>query len=808
MTAPAYIHEESRHDVVVVGGGMAGIAAAVTAARLGASACLVQDRPVLGGNASTEIRVNLEGANGGVHNRFFVESGLAEDLLLENLWRNPTSSADHWSALLLDLVLGTDGLDLYLDTHAHAVDIDSRGLITAVRALTLASERAWTFRGDVFVDATGDATIAYLAEADFMYGEEAREAFGEPLAPPQPTDDKLGGTMQFMCKDVGRPVIFEPPAFARKVTADELRVNRAPNLWSQEPVLGGFWWIEYGGHLDTVHDNEDIKLMLLAELYGVWDYVKNSPEWRERNVNLDLEWVAAMPGKRESRRVIGDHVLTEHDVVGSTRFDDAVAFGGWSLDRHAPLGFMDFDTAPCTQVHPPGVYQIPLRSLYARNVPNLYLAGRDISTSHVACCSSRVMLTCAHGGEAVGAAAALTTQTGRGPRELAADRGAVGNLRAQLEALGHYIPFVPLTAGRLSQGVRATASSETPLAVEDIETTVSLEWPRLLSLPLVAPRLESVSVWVKAPESANLDWRLHAADRGGGWLPGELISTGRAEAPASEGSWIEIPIGVDTGSGYVHLALATDDARVELGASLGRPYGPLSWRSHIRDAAAVAVDRREQDRWSLPQIEEKEWSDSFAFPFSYWRRDAHGWGGPPGPTIAFRTDPVQAPATAIAVLEPWERPTTGGVHGWATARQPGLQDEHGFLFDVPQWLAVELAEPIDVDALELVLNSDVDRHLANLWYSHPSGFRAIPTLLRDFDVSVVGADGAETVVANIRRNHARRCRVTVGGVIRGFSVTVRATNGEPYASIADLRLWPASQHASPTTVGAVDADAA
>ena len=145
--ARAYVHAVVDYDVVVIGGGMAGIAAAVTAARGGAHVALVQDRPVLGGNASTEVRVNLEGANGGVHNRFFVESGLPEDLLLENFWRNPTGSADHWGAVLLELVLDTAGLDLHLDTHAHTVELGEDGSINAVAALTLASERRWITSG-------------------------------------------------------------------------------------------------------------------------------------------------------------------------------------------------------------------------------------------------------------------------------------------------------------------------------------------------------------------------------------------------------------------------------------------------------------------------------------------------------------------------------------------------------------------------------------------------------------------------------------------------------------------------------------
>jgi hypothetical protein len=785
----AYSHADVVCDVVVIGGGMAGIAAAVIAARGGAHVALIQDRPVLGGNASTEVRVNLEGANGGVHNRFFVESGLAEDLLLENFWRNPTGSADHWSALLLELVLDTDGLDLYLDTHAHAVEVDEDGSIHAVAALTLASERAWTFRAPYWVDATGDGTIAFLAGAEFMRGEESRAAFGEPLAPPEATDYKLGGTMQFMCKDAGRPVEFKPPTFARKVTAEEIRVNRSTNVWMQEPVLGGFWWIEYGGHLDTIHENADVKLTLLAEIYGVWDYVKNSPDWREKNATLDLEWVAALPGKRESRRIIGDHVLTELDITEGRRFDDAVAFGGWSFDNHAPLGFMDFDRTPCTQVQPPGVYQIPFRSLYARDVPNLYLAGRDISCSHIACCSARVMLTCTTGGEAVGAAAAMSAKLDVPPRELAGDAELRGQLRERLQRLGHYIPHVDLIADRPPGDTRASASSEARLEQPHVSGAVKLDRPRLLSLPVAERTLDTLGLWCRAGRDFVVSWRIHAADPAGSWIPGGVLASGEASfAALPDGGWVDLPLSANVGPGYVHVALAAPGAEVELGVSDERPLGPLSWRSQVADLDAVAVDRRMEQRWELPQEQEEAWGDSFAFPFSYWRRDSHGWGGPPGPSIAFRVSPEQVPAPAAAVLQPFERPTLAGVHAWVSERQPGRPEDGRFVFSEPQWLAIEWPEPLEVDAVELYLNSDLDRHLANLWYSHPPGVRAMPTLLADFDVETLEPAGWSPA-SRVRGNYRRRALVPVGHAIRGFRVTALATHGEPYASIMDVRVW-------------------
>ena len=783
--------EERTYDVAVVGGGVAGIAAAVSAARQGASTCLIHERPVLGGNASSEIRVNLEGANGGVHNRFFVESGLAEDLLLENFWRNPTGSADHWSALLLDLVLGSANLDLYLDTVARTIEQDDDGSLRSIEAFTLGSEREWRLSARMFVDATGDGTIAFLAGASVMRGEESRSTFNEPMAPHEPTELTLGGTIQFMCKELAHPVRFEPPAFARKVDPAELRINRRPNVWAQAPVLGGFWWIEYGGDLDTIHDNEEIKLDLLAEVYGVWDYVKNHPDWQERNANLDLEWVGAVPGKRESRRVVGDWVLTETDVMQSQRFADAVAFGGWSIDRHAPRGFLDFDQPPCVQVHPPGVYQIPLRTLYSGSVPNLFLAGRDISASHVACCSSRVMLTCTSCGEAVGVAAALACELDSPPRAIAESAEALSQLRGRLERAGHYIPYLELETDRLPPHTQVTSSSEAQLALTDVAGSVDLSTPKMVSFPVTDATLARVDIWISCDQAVELVWRLYGGHQPEGyWTPGTILARGEIQVAAHpNGAWVPIDVAIDGLSpGYVHLALGCTQGEARVGTVADRPYGPLSWRSQVDDLDAVPSDRRAELGWTLEQYED-EWGDSFAFVSSFWRRSDHGWGGPPGPIIAFRVEPRQVMAPAASVLEPFERPTLNGVHGWASEIVAGsIEDDGRYTFADPQWLQVKLPEPQEFDWLEIYFNSDTDRHLANLWYSHPPGERAMSTLVSDFAVDALDSEGTWRHVADVRGNYQRRRRISIPFATAGFRVVCSATWGQRYASIADVRV--------------------
>jgi hypothetical protein len=308
----------------------------------------------------------------------------------------------------------------------------------------------------------------------------------------------------------------------------------------------------------------------------------------------------------------------------------------------------------------------------------------------------------------------------------------------------------------------------------------------MLSLPLVAPRVDAVEVFVRARHRSQLRWRLFASDPRGTWLPQEEVA--RGETTVDGEGWHEIQVGADVVPRYAHLALATDDPSVSLGASPSRLLGPLSWRSHVADLDAVAADRRGEG-WSLPQEADGEWGDSVAFPFSYWRRDGHGWGGPPAPGIAFRVIPAQTYAPAASVLDPWERPTTEGVHAWVSAPQQGRSDAERFVFDRPQSLQLELPDAVDVAAVDVYFDSDLDRHLANIWYSHPPGFRALPTLLADVDIAVRDVAGAWRAVAEVRGNRRRRYCAEVDRVITGVRVTALATNGERSAAIMDVRLW-------------------
>jgi hypothetical protein len=410
-------------DVLVAGGGLAGVCAALAAARHGARVVLLNDRSRLGGNSSSEVKMHVVGANCHKGRPGWRESGILEELRLEDAVRNPQRCWELWDLLLYDKVISEPNITLLLETTLCAAEVKD-GRIVSATARCDKSEHLYRIRAPMFVDATGDSRLAVEAGAHHRTGREARAEFNESLAPVQADQETLGSSILFTSRLHPTPMPFRPPAWARKVTREHLRL-RPTRTWEY-----GYWWIEWGGSLATIRDNERIRFELLSILLGVWDYIKNSGD-HPSSANWALDWVGMMPGQRGSRRVVGDHILTQHDLL-SGDFPDAVAIGGWPMDDHPPGGFDRPDLPPNTVLRPPEVYNIPLRALYSRNIQNLLLAGRNISATHAAFTSTRVMGTCAAVGQAVGAAAAQCAAGGITPRQLATTPAQLTRLQQRL----------------------------------------------------------------------------------------------------------------------------------------------------------------------------------------------------------------------------------------------------------------------------------------------------------------------------------------------------------------------------------------
>jgi len=401
-------------DLLVAGGGMAGVCAALAAARNGAKVVLAQDRSRLGGNASSEVRMHIVGADEHGGRAGWREGGIIEELRLENAVRNPHGAWELWDLMLYDKVVSEPNITLLLDTSVFRVEM-ADGRIASAWARSDKTEQFFHVRASHYADCTGDCRLGLEAGAAFRTGHEARAEFGEPLAPETAGPETLGSSILFTSKHYGKPIPFTPPAWARKVTKEQLEF-RSVGSWEY-----GYWWIEWGGEKDAIRDNALIRKELLAIVLGVWDYIKNSGNHPE-SAEWGMDWIGMIPGKRSSRRLEGPVILSQRDLQGEAfDFQDAVAIGGWPFDDHPPGGFDAPREKPARQVKIPDVYNIPLRALFSKNVPNLFMAGRNISASHVAFTSTRVMATCAVIGQAVGTAAAYCAREGIDPAATASD---------------------------------------------------------------------------------------------------------------------------------------------------------------------------------------------------------------------------------------------------------------------------------------------------------------------------------------------------------------------------------------------------
>lgn len=383
-------------DVCVVGGGMSGTIAAISAARHGSKVLLMQDRPMLGGNASSEVRMWIRGASG-MENR---ETGVLQEIEFENIWRNPTLNFNVWDSVIYGKVKDEKNIELLLNTSCLGAEVDGDRIVK-IRGWELNSYTFHEVYADIFIDASGDGVLAPLTGAEFRVGRESSAEFGEKAAVGEGDSHTMGSSVLFQARETDHYCLFTPPDWAYVYPDDE---SMHLHTHIMGPSGTNFWWIEYGGDLDTIKDAGKINDELLKIVYGVWDHLKNHGDHHYENWELD--WVGFYPGKRESRRYVGPYTLKFQDLSGGTEFPDAVAFGGWTMDDHSPLGFYHHGyTSHHYTVKVP--YQIPLSSLYSRNIKNLMFAGRDISATHMALSSTRVMATCSLIGQAVGTAAAL-----------------------------------------------------------------------------------------------------------------------------------------------------------------------------------------------------------------------------------------------------------------------------------------------------------------------------------------------------------------------------------------------------------------
>ncbi|MEK6796506.1 MAG: FAD-dependent oxidoreductase [Spirochaetota bacterium] len=328
MTKPAIRYIDRTYDIVIIGGGIGGTIAAITASRKGLKTALIDNKPGLGGNANSDIGVSIDGAP---FFGFFAnmrEGGPVEEMKemlaeIDPFFRNTQTSG------ILLFWCEREKVDVYSELNIFGVEADGRR-IKAVTGTQGGTERNYRFSAGQFVDATGDGTVAALAGCDFMQGREAKNKFNEVLAPDKADQGIMGASLLYRASEKNIPTVFRRPEWAYEYkTADDLPFRLA----SKGPQPMGHWWIEYAGDKnDPIGEYESIRRELLKCVYGVWSYFKNDPERGMEKYALDSVTIA--PAKRESRRIVGDYILTERDITARRHFDDAVAYEVWNIDIH------------------------------------------------------------------------------------------------------------------------------------------------------------------------------------------------------------------------------------------------------------------------------------------------------------------------------------------------------------------------------------------------------------------------------------------------------------------------------------------
>lgn len=713
-------HEKIHADIVVCGGGFAGVCAAIAAAREGMHVVLVQDRPVLGGNASSEVRLWILGATShmGNNNRWAREGGLVDEILSENMYRNKEGNPLIFDTILLEKVNQESRLQLLLNTAVYEVQMDHADKINALEAYCSQNQTRYSLVAQQFIDASGDGIVAFLAGAAFRMGAEHKDEFDEAFAPDPAYGELLGHSIYFYTKNVGIPVHYTPPAFAIK------DITAIPRFRSFNTKDHGckLWWIEYGGRLDTIHDSETIKWELWKIVYGVWDHIKNSGQFPESEC-LTLEWVGTIPGKRESRRFEGDYILTQKDIVQQREAYDAIAYGGWSIDLHPADGVYS-DLPGCNQWHSKGIYPIPYRCVYSRNIKNLFLAGRIISASHVAFGSTRVMATGAAIGQAVGTAASICIKKNKIPRDLS-DPIEIVSLQQQLLSAGVFLPGIKRESKTsLAQSATIEASSSWDFTgLHDQSEWITLEASIAQMIPCVKGRIPRFTFFVYAKEATSVIVQLRLSEKVANYTPEHIIEEKIIHLfPGKQEVFIETEALLDQDQ-YVYLTIQQNET-VEIAHSDIRMTGILSLYNQANPAVS---NFGKQD----PP------SDIGVDAFEFWCPQRR----PSGKNIAFIQDRTYTGFGIENILNGMDRPYIR-PNAWVAD-----------LLDPEPTITLNWDALTTISRIELYFDNDFDHPMETVLMGHPE--HIMPFCVQAFHIT----DEYNNAIASIVNNHQALCKI-------------------------------------------------
>lgn len=759
---------EEQYDVVVIGGGLAGFCAAIASARLGKATCLVQNRPVFGGNSSSEIRVTPHGAS--AFHAYARETGIISELLIEerainhepifeNGWTNSV-----WDLTLYNMAQCTKNLSLHLNSDVFAVKLYNKRNIQSVFARQLNAEKELELKANIFIDASGDGIVAEMSGCEYRIGSESKSEFGEIHAPEFASKDVMGSSIHFKTKDMGRPCDFVAPDWAIKYEDASFfyKQGRLP-----KEIRGGYWWIEIGVPFNTIEDNELIRTELTKHALGVWDWMKNKdPKTKELAKNFALDWIGQVPGKRESRRIMGQYLMTEHDPQNCTVFEDEIAFGGWFIDLHTPGGLLAANSEPASNENYStfsdyavksyaGPYGIPLRSLISKDLDNLMMAGRNISVTHAALGTVRVMNTTALMGQAAGTAAALSLNNHIPISE--APVKIIKEIQQQLLRDGCFLPnYKNEDEKDFAKLASVSASSEASVYLLD---------------PTVKNLHNGLNIWRDQPQYNNtiLENR-----------KGQLIAIGTDKIDTIELLINNLSENEQILSCELYFVEHIWDYRAKgltsiASASLKVPLGQnwIKWHVDINKlpvGSYLRLDVFENSKleWLLAGDIESGHMAMYQISDDKMRRFGNGH------TFSFKISPAQACFGPANIINGVTRPHKY-TNLWKS--DPALS--------LPQWVDLKWETPMTFTSIELTFPG----HLIREYHAYDP-FYLDPQCPRDYELQILNNIGWETIVT-VKNNYQRHRKHVLKNPIlaNNLRVLITRTNGDKSAQIYEVRCY-------------------